>query len=722
MSRQVRLAGRHRSWATTMIGVAALVVLAQEVALARPQDDPGALQKQGIERVNQYIDRFRRTGDRSALLPQLQQAGRELRESYNGFTATRDLAAAALSVITLGDIERMQDHWNPSRALYSRAQTLAVQAHHPGYQARALTGLARTELSGGGNLSAAIDRLTDAIRLATAAGNKDYLFDALDFAAQVESGRGDLAAASAYLDRCLALRGEVDDKAKPLYGYLDRADVYLKRAEKCDYERNFDACYSALNLARADYEQALRRAQELGFSFLAQETRDFLREVDQRQALAYFKRGYSRSAVGDRDGAIADYTASLQLDPRDGDVYNNRGVKREENGEVDDALADYTRAIELDSANRHAWFNRGRLRQGKGDLAGAIADLTRAVQLNPRDSAAYFERGYAREVQGDREGAIEDYSRAIAVAPGYAYAYNNRGNLRRFLAQSRADAVSKSQGLKDALADFARAIGVDRKYALAYRNRGVVRADLGEYAAAIKDYTTAVRLDPGDPTAHLYRARARQALDDWDGAIADFTAVIGADPTFTSVYVERTVARGAKGDLDGAVADGDTAIAKEPHDPFGYEARSYVRLALRDGTGAHADALQTLRMRASGDSHFSYGVIVGYLGLRRAGQAADAAAFLSTWAPRADSSGWPYPVIQYFQRRLSAPTLLTRAKSDSETTEARTYLALDLLLSEQVPVALPHLQWVRDHGIRTYFEYPVALAELRRISGGARRQ
>src|SRR2546425_3601109 len=377
MSRQVRLAGRHRSWATTMIGVAAVVVFAQEVALAGPQDDPGALQKQGIERVNQYIDRFRRTGDRSALLPQLQQAGRELRESYNGFTATRDLAAAALSVITLGDIERMQDHWNPARALYSRAQPLAVQAHHPGYQARALTGLARTELSGGGNLSAAIDRLTDAIRLATAAGNKDYLFDALDFAAQVESGRGDLAAASAYLDRCLALRGEVDDKAKPLYGYLDRADVYLKRAEKCDYERNFDGCYSALNLARADYEQALRRAQELGFSFLAQDTRGFLQELEQRRALIRSQQGFQgriSAAALFHPKQASDVTInphflpgpdSALLGPMEAMVRQQPGL--------------------INSTDPRGAYIDGMLQQLRGNDDAALAAFLKAVELLERD-------------------------------------------------------------------------------------------------------------------------------------------------------------------------------------------------------------------------------------------------------------------------------------------------------------------------------------------------
>lgn len=207
-----------RSQRAVTIGLVALVLLAHPVALALSQDDPGALQSRGIERVGQYINGFRRTGDRASLLPQLHQAQIELTASYDAFGARGELASAALSALTLGDIERMQNRWEGALVHYGRARDLARQARHAGYQARALTGLARTELLGGGSLSAAIDQLTEAIRLATEAANKDYLFDALDFAADVEVKRGNLAAASAYLDRGLAMSGEVEDKSKPLYG------------------------------------------------------------------------------------------------------------------------------------------------------------------------------------------------------------------------------------------------------------------------------------------------------------------------------------------------------------------------------------------------------------------------------------------------------------------------------------------------------------------------
>ena len=279
----------------TAIGVAAFVLLADRAAVASAQADPAALQKQGIARVGEYIDNSRRTGDQTSLLPQLGRAQQELTASYNGFLATADFRSATLSALTLGDIARMQSRWDAALTQYDTARSLAVRARDPGYQSRALVGKARIEMLRGGSLSVANDHLGEAIQLASASKNKKYLFDALDFASQVEVKRGNLAAAGAYMDRALALSGETGDKASPLFGYLDRADVYLKRAEKCDYERSFEVCDEALKLARADYQQALQIAQSLGFNAMVELAHGFLGDADARDALNKMrKRSYGQ--------------------------------------------------------------------------------------------------------------------------------------------------------------------------------------------------------------------------------------------------------------------------------------------------------------------------------------------------------------------------------------------------------------------------------------------
>lgn len=375
MTSQVQHPVRQRYRGKAVIRLAAILVLSLQVAFADPADDPKVLQKQGIQRIDQYTDHFRRTGDQTSLLPELRKAQSELSASYDGFLARRDFAAAAWSVIKLGDIERLQAHWDAASQLYTRARDLARQANHSGYQAKALLGLAKREVYGRGNLGAAADYVTEAIPLATDSGNKDYLFDAFALAAELEVKRGDLVAAGEYLNRALALEGELEDKALVFYGYFDRADMYQQRGQKCDYERDFDACYRAFELARADYEQALRRAQELGSKYLADQMHEFLQRLDQRERLIKsqerFHHGVSvtaaalfhpkkatdvtvseRFASGPDEANLALVRIFMQQYPGVMDSSDPRGayvqgMYEEMSGHSDTALAGYLKAVDL---------------------------------------------------------------------------------------------------------------------------------------------------------------------------------------------------------------------------------------------------------------------------------------------------------------------------------------------------------------------------------------
>ena len=54
-----------------------------------------------------------------------------------------------------------------------------------------------------------------------------------------------------------------------------------------------------------------------------------------------------RLARGDADGALADYSAALDVNPRYVEAYNNRATVRRARGDLDGAIADYVRALAL---------------------------------------------------------------------------------------------------------------------------------------------------------------------------------------------------------------------------------------------------------------------------------------------------------------------------------------------------------------------------------------
>jgi tetratricopeptide (TPR) repeat protein len=262
----------------------------------------------------------------------------------------------------------------------------------------------------------------------------------------------------------------------------------------------------------------------------------------------YYKRGVDRSKLGDKQGAIDDFTQAIQIDPNFAQAYHNRGLARYLLGDKQGAIDDYTQAIHIDPNNAYAYNNRGLARYLLGDKQGAIDDYTQAIHINPNLAQAYNNRGNARSDLGDKQGAIDDYTQAIKIDPNDANAYNNRG-----LARSK---LGDNQGGID---DFTQAIQIDPNYALAYRYRGVVRSDLGDKQGAIDDYTQAIHIDPNLAQAYHNRGLARSNLGDKQGAIDDYTQAIKIDPNYANAYYGRGLARSDLGNNQSAIDDFETA-------------------------------------------------------------------------------------------------------------------------------------------------------------------
>src|SRR5215470_19403299 len=81
--------------------------------------------------------------------------------------------------------------------------------------------------------------------------------------------------------------------------------------------------------------------------------------ITQTSAVDYFNRGVVEKADGDFDGAIADYTRAIELDPKYAAAYSDRGNAKQAKGDLDGAIADCDHAIELDSKDATARKNRG---------------------------------------------------------------------------------------------------------------------------------------------------------------------------------------------------------------------------------------------------------------------------------------------------------------------------------------------------------------------------
>ncbi|AKG20558.1 tetratricopeptide repeat protein [Calothrix sp. 336/3] len=179
----------------------------------------------------------------------------------------------------------------------------------------------------------------------------------------------------------------------------------------------------------------------------------------------------AKSGANDYQGAIADITAVIKLEPKEADHYATRAA--------------YYRMAE--------------------NYKAAIADLTQGLQLNPENPIAYYyERATVKDFAGDVKGAIADMTAVIQVESAGSY-YG-----------LRADLYAKLGDHQKAVADFTQAIKVEKPELTGslYVNRAASYVKLGNKVAALKDYQKAASLftQPEEQSMREYTLQQAQKL------------------------------------------------------------------------------------------------------------------------------------------------------------------------------------------------------------------
>src|ERR1700679_2467980 len=70
-------------------------------------------------------------------------------------------------------------------------------------------------------------------------------------------------------------------------------------------------------------------------------------------------------------------------DKKKSEASYQQGVLADKAGNRNEAIADYTAAVDADSSNAEAWRARGKDHLAAGDRAKAIADFEKAIQVQP---------------------------------------------------------------------------------------------------------------------------------------------------------------------------------------------------------------------------------------------------------------------------------------------------------------------------------------------------
>ncbi|NJR59526.1 MAG: tetratricopeptide repeat protein [Cyanobacteria bacterium CRU_2_1] len=261
--------------------------------------------------------------------------------------------------------------------------------------------------------------------------------------------------------------------------------------------------------------------------------------------VAFWNRGVTRYDLGDKAGAIADYSHILSINPDDDITYNYRGLAYYDLGDIEAAVADFTRSIHLDPHQAAAYCNRGFVRSEQGDQGGAINDYSMAIQAQPDCAIAYFYRGMTWQKLESHQAAVADYSEAIYLAPDSAVARYYRG-----LAWQKLDNYSEAITDLEAAANLFDSRGSKTNAQKALKNLAKLRQMLTSNLpkAESRNYHT-------PPVAYGVMANRTNG-----------TATLGSE----------TIAnRSQSSEMS---ANGQSLLASQPSDTFEHSATNFLRM------------------------------------------------------------------------------------------------------------------------------------------------
>lgn len=266
-------------------------------------------------------------------------------------------------------------------------------------------------------------------------------------------------------------------------------------------------------------------------------------------AQPYRWKAAAQLALGDRAGALASLSSSLQIYPQYVEALALASKIYATQGDFTSALDLAARATQADPRNPSGLLAAGEAYLQQGSSSEADKAFENALATGLQKAEALTGKGRAAYLAGDFPKAVKLYADALALDPTFAEAslyagdtYAQLGNWDEALRQySRAAQVrprwalaSYSQGkaflqrgdTSSALLAFERAIASVPNYADAWAARGITYRSRGQQRDAIAALQQATKLSPGYADAWLSLGLTYEELGDRAQAVQAFTHAI----------------------------------------------------------------------------------------------------------------------------------------------------------------------------------------------------
>lgn len=181
---------------------------------------------------------------------------------------------------------------------------------------------------------------------------------------------------------------------------------------------------------------------------------------------AYRARGFAKYNTSDYQGASADFSKLIKLEPDNAFNYYKRGDALLLMKSYDKAIIDLSKAVELkgNTTPSSYYAKLGLAYYRNKNYKRAHLNFSKAIEKSPNHTGMFYYRGLAKYKMSNYKGAIKDYNKALQLSPGFDKALFKRGL-----------AKIKAKDFSSAMKDYDRAIKANPNNADAYYNRGLAK-------------------------------------------------------------------------------------------------------------------------------------------------------------------------------------------------------------------------------------------------------
>jgi len=234
------------------------------------------------------------------------------------------------------------------------------------------------------------------------------------------------------------------------------------------------------------------------------------------------------------------------------EAYKNKGNQEFQAGNYQGAVENYTYSIEMEPKNHIYVTNRSTAYAAMKQWEKSLRDADKAIALKGDWAKGFFRKGIALFELARFQEAAQAFKKAAALEPENVEVqrrYEEANRLwKKDLSAAELEKEEGNEGFKvgkidDAIKHYTRALSLcgdtekDKKTKSdIFNNRAACYVQLYEPQKVVADCNESLNLVPGNVKALLRRGFAYESLDKMRMALEDFQSVLAIDPSVSQAH------------------------------------------------------------------------------------------------------------------------------------------------------------------------------------------